>query len=194
MTDLNFEQFVPTDQQAKQFEKKYNKVSVDEKSDLFDEQESIWLWNQAPISQDQIDKKYKAFVYLITNKINKKRYIGFKTLVSPKSTYVNHKKKKIEVNSDWETYWSSSEQLVQDVIRYGTGNFIREIVCFTTNKSVGKYYEAKMQFERNVVEQNADLYYNGIINLRLNHNSILKWNQTVFCNKPLLGDIFAEQS
>ena len=58
---------------------------------------------------------------------------------------------------------------------YGKGNFVREIIMMTSTKSVGKYYEAWYQFNRNVLTSDHDRYYNGIINLRLNHAVVKKW-------------------
>ncbi len=132
-----------------------------------------WLWNGQVI--DSIPDQYEAFVYLFTNKVTGRQYIGFKTAVSMKTKTVNGKKKRTKVESDWKTYYSSSQDVLHDVAIYGKGNFVREIIMMTSTKSVGKYYEAWYQFNRNVLTSDHDRYYNGIINLRLNHAVVKKW-------------------
>jgi len=130
-----------------------------------------WLWNGMPI--DEIPDEYESFVYLMTNKITKKQYIGFKMAITKTTKTINGKRKKITIESDWKTYYSSSHDVLVDVGKYGRGNFVREIIMLCPNKSVGKYYEAYYQFTKNVLTENKKYYYNGIVNVRLN-NKILK--------------------
>jgi hypothetical protein len=76
------------------------------------------------------------------------------------------KRKRIEfVESDWKSYISSSNELVQDLQKIGKEQFKFEILRFCSNKSQLAYYEAKEQFDREVLLKED--YYNGIINLRL---------------------------
>lgn len=156
----------------------------------YDSGNSPWLWNGEPLLQ--APEGQIAFVYLITNKNNGKRYVGYKTIMSETTKSINHKKKKVLVESDWRNYWSSSAQLFEAVEDEGKDNFLREIILFSPNKSVAKYFEAEEQFARKVLSNNSDLYYNGIINLRLNLNTVKKWNQVIRCEK-LLGDELAER-
>ena len=85
-----------------------------------------WLYNNVPI--EDIDIKYVGFVYLITNLVTGKRYIGKKlSKFSKTSTKTiklkdgTKKKKKIrsKVDSDWKTYWSSSKDVQADVKTLG---------------------------------------------------------------------------
>lgn len=62
------------------------------------DQSEQWLWNGQPI--EQIPDQYEAFVYLFTNKITGKQYIGFKTAISSKIHTVKGKRKRIKVESD----------------------------------------------------------------------------------------------
>ena len=155
----------------------------------YDNSVSEWLWNQQPL--DIVPDKHKTFVYLITNKLTGKRYIGFKVFVTKKQRVVKRKKTRVETESDWKDYWSSSELLNHDVKKFGPGNFIREIVCMTVNKSVGKYIEAQLHFDRKVLTDNKDHYYNGIVNLRINQHTLKQISDIEWCSKPLLGDILA---
>lgn len=109
-----------------------------------------------------------GFIYMITNLISNKKYIGKKQMVSKrtKPPLKGKKRKRIcMVESDWKTYISSSNELVQDIQKHGKENFKFEILRFCDNKSQLAYYEAKEQFDREVLLKED--YYNGIINLRL---------------------------
>jgi len=133
----------------------------------------MWLYKGNPV--DEIDDQYLAFVYLITNSITNKKYIGLKTTKSSKTsikTVVNKlgekvkKKKKIKIESDWRTYWSSSAELKKDIEELGEDKFKREILYFCKNKGTANYLEAREQFDKRVLE-NPDEWYNGIINCRV---------------------------
>jgi len=109
-----------------------------------------------------------GFIYMITNIETNKKYIGKKQMVSKRTRppLKGKKRKRIEfVESDWRTYVSSSNELVNDLQKLGKEKFKFEILRFCANKSQLAYYEAKEQFDREVLLKED--YYNGIINLRL---------------------------
>jgi hypothetical protein len=109
-----------------------------------------------------------GFIYMITNIETDKKYIGKKQMVSKRTRppLKGKKRKRIEfVESDWRTYVSSSNELVNDLQKLGKEKFKFEILRFCDNKSQLSYYEAKEQFDREVLLKED--YYNGIINLRL---------------------------
>ena len=109
-----------------------------------------------------------GFIYMITNSVNDRKYIGKKQMVSKRTRppLKGKKRKRIEfVESDWRTYISSSNELVNDLQKLGKEKFKFEILRFCDNKSQLAYYEAKEQFDREVLLKED--YYNGIINLRL---------------------------
>jgi hypothetical protein len=129
----------------------------------------MWYYNNEPV--EEIDPKYLAFVYLITNTTNGKRYIGLKTTKSKKTKQVKGKKKRFTVESDWRDYWSSSEELKNDIELLGKDSFKREILYFCLNKGTANYLEAREQFDKRVLE-NPDLWYNGIINCRVHWSHV----------------------
>lgn len=131
----------------------------------------MWLYRGNII--EEIEPHYAAFVYIITNNISGKKYIGLKQTRFAKTKQVKGKKKKYFVESDWRDYWSSSDDLKNDVQLLGKENFTREILYLCALKSHANYLEAREQMDRRVLE-NPDLYYNRIVNMRVSHNHIKK--------------------
>lgn len=109
-----------------------------------------------------------GFIYKITCITNSKSYIGkkqCKTIFKRKPLKGKRNKRHEERETDWKTYTSSSRELNEDIVLYGKDKFIFEIVRFCSSKSELAYFEAKLQFEEEVLLR--DDYYNGIINLRI---------------------------
>ena len=123
----------------------------------------------------ELPQDCEAFVYLITNLTDNKKYVGkklakFKTTKKPLKGRKN--KRRGTKESDWKTYWGSNSHLVDDVLRLGEHRFTREILYYCPTRGVASYLEAQEQFERKVLE--TDEYYNGIINVRIGGSSILR--------------------
>ena len=139
-----------------------------------------WTYKGKPV--EEIDEKYTGFVYIITNLVTGKAYIGKKLSKFSKTTTKtvklkngNKKKKKIrsKIESDWKTYWSSSKEVQDDVKALGEDKFTREILMFCLSKGTASYFEAKYQMQNEVLE-NPDKWYNGIVNCRV-HRSHIKY-------------------
>ena len=130
-----------------------------------------WLYNDVPF-EDIAD--YVGFVYLITNLQNGRKYIGKKNFYFSKTRTVKGKKKRSKVESDWKTYFGSNKELLEDVEKLGQESFKREIIKLCKSKGEFGYYEAKYQFENNVLESND--YYNTWIMVRVHkkHLTFLK--------------------
>jgi len=116
-----------------------------------------------------------GFVYLITNTINGRMYIGkklarFKRSRPPLKGRKN--KRRYKVYSDWQDYYGSSDELSADVLKLGKEKFTREILFYCYSKAELSYVEAREQFARKVLESND--YYNGHIRVRVHGKGILK--------------------
>lgn len=109
-----------------------------------------------------------GFVYIITNKIDNRKYIGKKqctTIVKRPPLKGKRRKRHIKKETDWKKYTSSSRQINEDIEEHGMDNFKFEIISWANSKSLLSYLEAKAQFDNDVLL--SDDYYNGIINIRL---------------------------
>ena len=129
---------------------------------------------------EQLTPACVGFVYLITNTVTGRMYIGKKLAKFAKTSYKvvklkngTKKKKKIrsKIDSDWQDYYGSSDELCKDVVQLGQENFRREILFYCTSKAETSYIEAREQFTRRVLE--SDEYYNGQISVRV-HGSHIK--------------------
>ena len=130
----------------------------------------MWKYKGEEFKEEQIEKNV-AFVYIITNKVSGKRYIGKKLFKFKKVSTSKGKKKRSLIDSDWKDYWSSSEELKSDVKSLGEENFTREILHLCVNKGTASYLEAREQMDRRVLEKPNE-YYNGIMNMRVHKNHI----------------------
>jgi hypothetical protein len=131
------------------------------------------MYNDEPV--ENIPEGYIGFVYLITNLTNNRKYIGkklteFKTTKPPLKGKKN--KRRGTKESDWRTYWGSSDKLLADIAALGDDKFTREILFYCMSRGELSYIEAKEQFDRKVLE--TDDYYNGIINVRVGGSNILR--------------------
>lgn len=130
----------------------------------------IWSYKGADVPNDL--SEYIGFVYLITNLISNKKYIGKKLLKFKKTKTVKGKKKKSLVESDWKTYWGSNDELKEDVKRLGEVNFKREVLIFCKSKGELSYFELKEQVLAGVLE--SDEYYNSWIMARVRKDHLKK--------------------
>ena len=136
-----------------------------------------WIYKNQPVIQ--LPEDCVGFVYIITNTISGRMYVGkklarFKTTRYKIHTQKNGKKvrKKIRgaVASDWQEYYGSSDQLNRDVESLGRDRFQREILYYCRSKAECNYIEAREQFARKVLE--SAQYYNGHIRVRV-HGSLI---------------------
>ena len=136
-------------------------------------------WQHQGVIIDVLPEDCIGFVYLITNTVTGRMYIGKKLAKFSKTTYKTvklkngiKKKKKIrsKIDSDWQEYYGSSPNLTADINTLGKENFSREILYYCKSKAETSYIEAREQFDRKVLESTD--YYNGQISVRVHGSHI----------------------
>lgn len=132
----------------------------------------MWLYNGEEFTSEMIGD-YVGFVYVITDLTNNKKYVGKKTLVSkrklPPLKGKTRRRTKI-VESDWQKYYGSSDEVKMLVEENGAESFDREILHLCKSKGEMSYLELKEQMEREVLLN--DEYYNGIIQVKIHRNHV----------------------
>ena len=138
------------------------------------------MWTYLNNIVEELPEDCIGFVYLITNKVSGRMYVGKKLAKFSKTTYKmvklkngTKKKKKIrsKIDSDWQDYYGSSIELQKDVDSLGRENFVREILYFCKSKAECSYIEAREQFTRRVLESTE--YYNNNIMCRIHGSHII---------------------
>jgi len=127
---------------------------------------NMWLYKDKEINSiEDMPADTFGFVYLVTHTPSGKKYLGKKQLISNRTLPPlkgSKRKRKIQKESDWKTYYGSQsevKQLVkesQDMLE-----FVREIIIFTSTKKQLTYFETKLQFVNEVLEN--DEYLNSNI-------------------------------
>lgn len=135
----------------------------------------MWTYENELISEE-VSTKYYGFIYCITNLQNGKKYIGRKYFTKASSKQVKGKRKKIRKESDWKDYWGSSAKLLEEVNQIGAHNFERQIIRLCKTRGECNYWEAKIQFDLNVLtsvmEDGTPAYYNDNIMMKFTRRNI----------------------
>jgi hypothetical protein len=113
-----------------------------------------WTYNQEDFVETP--KDMEGFVYLITNLVNDKKYIGKKHFWTRQKDRKTGRRKKKE--SDWRDYMGSCDELIADVKVLGKDKFSKEILYICPHKKSMSYYETMEQFKRDVILKED--YYN----------------------------------
>lgn len=131
----------------------------------------MWVYNNKEFNETP--DEFQGFVYMITEKDTGKKYIGKKFFWKPKVLPVTKTRKRrvrTRVESDWRTYYGSSKEVQTLVEEKGKDNYIREILKLCKTKGECSYYEAKYQFEFDVLL--SDEYYNEFIGCKIHSKHI----------------------
>lgn len=133
----------------------------------------MWYYKDEEFTSEDIGD-YVGFVYIITDLVANKKYLGKKTLVSkrklPPLKGKTRRRTKL-VESDWQTYYGSNDEIKLLVENQGGDRFHREIIHLCKTKGEMSYMEAKLQFDYDVLLK-PDEWYNGIIQCRVNRSHV----------------------
>jgi hypothetical protein len=123
----------------------------------------VWTYQGEEVTK--VPKGMAGFVYLITNKMTGRMYIGRKYFTSTTKPKGSTRKKTVE--SNWKNYWGSCAPLLDEIKEHGPDSFHREILHYHPTKGKVNYGEVSEQFKRDVLTAlNSDgtrMYYNGNI-------------------------------
>jgi hypothetical protein len=122
-----------------------------------------WTYNKEPFTE--IPDGYEAFVYVITNTVTGRKYIGKKLFKFTRTSKKKGKRVKKQIDSDWIDYFGSNKELLSHVDLFGKEKFQREILYLCKSKGEASYLEAKEQFNRDALI--SENYYNDWIFLRV---------------------------
>ncbi len=131
-----------------------------------------WIFEEKII--ETLPEDVVGFVYMITNQLTGRKYIGkklakFKKIRLKTSRLKNGTKKKskirYEIDSDWQTYYGSNTVLSEEVKTTGSENFHRQILRYCYSKNELNYWEAKYQFDYGVLLGND--WYNEWISVKV---------------------------
>ena len=123
-----------------------------------------WILEESVV----IDENTFGFIYEITNTITNKKYIGKKQCQSriKRKPLKGKTRNRIDYKeSDWKSYTSSSNDLNEELKKYGKDKFIFKILRICDSKWALAYFEIKEQIDRDVLFKEE--YHNGIINCRI---------------------------
>lgn len=123
------------------------KIQKKQKIDLVNPE---WEWGDGIFPPSLAEGK-EGFIYIIEHLPTGKRYLGKKYFWSIRK--VAGKTKRQRKESDWRSYWSSSD-LIKEMIEAdgGTHNFKRRIISLHATRGDTNYSEVKWQFHFNVLE------------------------------------------
>lgn len=112
---------------------------------------------------------YEGFVYLVTNKLTGRMYVGRKYFTSKTRVKVKGslRKKRKTSESNWRHYKTSCQELKDDISNLGLDSFEFRILHLCRTRAETNYLEVKEQFARDVLNSKLssgeDAYYNGNI-------------------------------
>jgi hypothetical protein len=118
---------------------------------------------------------YYGYVYLTTNMLTGEAYIGKKIFKNSTNKKLGKKeiaalptkrgrvtsKKKIIIESNWKTYYGSSDEVKEWVKNVPKDKLLRVVLRLCKSSKELTYYETKYLFQYNVLEDNR--YVNGNI-------------------------------
>lgn len=134
-------------------------------------EDSTWIY-EGKCYRDT-PEEYQGFVYMITELDTGKKYIGKKFFWKPKilpTTKTRKRRIRTRVESDWRKYYGSSTEVQMLVEQKGVDKFRRDILKLCKTKGECSYYEAKLQFEYDVLLR--DDFYNEFIGCKIHSKHI----------------------
>ena len=125
---------------------------------------SEWTFNNKPFDSDVI-KDYVGFVYEVYDTQTEMKYIGMKKFWSrvtrPPLKSRKNKRRSLK-ESDWKSYYGSSEVVKELVENTGEWRFDRKIIRLCKTSGEMSYYEMKEQLDNDVLLKPKE-YHNAFV-------------------------------
>lgn len=134
----------------------------------------MWYYNNEAFTSEMIEE-YIGFVYCITDTRNNKKYIGKKTFKSKRTLPPlkgKTRRRKVIKESDWMSYYGSSEEVKNLVEQNGEEIFHREILHLCNTKGEMSYLELYEQIKNHVLLDED--FYNGIVQCKIHRSHVSK--------------------
>ena len=131
----------------------------------------MWVYNDKEFNETP--DEFQGFVYMVTEKDTGKKYIGKKFFWKPKILPITKTRKRrvrTRAESDWREYYGSNKEVQSLVESKGKDNYKREILRLCRTKGECSYYEAKLQFQYDVLL--SDEFYNEFIGCKIHSKHI----------------------
>jgi len=131
----------------------------------------MWVYDNNEFNETP--DEFQGFVYMVTEKDTGKKYIGKKFFWKPKILPITKTRKRrvrTRAESDWRTYYGSNKEVQTLVESKGKDNYKREILKLCKSKGECSYYEAKLQFQYDVLLSNE--FYNEFIGCKIHSKHI----------------------
>lgn len=119
------------------------------------------------INDESFDpNQYEGYIYMTTNLETGRSYIGKKNFFHKTNVKLGKKElaalpvtrgrtkqtKLVIKQSDWKTYYGSSQEIKEDLKKYPKDKFVRVILKLCKSKKELTYYENKYLFQYGVLE------------------------------------------
>lgn len=134
--------------------------------------ENPWVYNGTSFT-DQDAAEFIGFVYLITDTLSSRKYLGkkiFNLRVVRPALKGKNRRRISQKSSDWQNYYGSNDQLKQDVATNGGSRYKREILHLCKSKSQMSYLETKEIFAHDVLIN--DGWYNQWISCKITRKQL----------------------
>lgn len=129
----------------------------------------MWTYQGEPFDPEEANKFF-GMVYIIKNLDNNRQYIGRKCFTAAGRKTVKGKIKKIRKDSDWLTYYGSSDELKADIERLGKDKFTREIVKLVKTRGELAYWETKYIIDAEAILRSS--YYNSWFSAKIHSGHV----------------------
>lgn len=133
----------------------------------------MWIFEGKEFNPSPDEMQWEGFVYEIYDTANGMKYIGKKNFWSVRRLKPLKGKTRRRVQkkeSDWRKYHGSNEKIIQLVEESDPSRWKRTILRLCRSKGEMSYWEAKLQFDKNVLFDPK--YYNEFIGLKIHSKHV----------------------